>query len=142
MSEPAPGGLGVVRGWALLDLGTGLLLLLPPGASQLLGALDVLAARLPGSPRLDPAALGPLGMFFCNLAGALALLWALVRLARPSRFLGLADATARLGVALLIAAHVGLAGLPWSLALFVLSELCGALHQGWALNGRRVPRPR
>jgi hypothetical protein len=131
---PAVPGLGVVRAWAAFDLVTGLVLLTPPGAHLFLALVGAATIPLPGSPRLDPAPLGQIGMLFCNLAGALVVLWALVRLLRPSRFLGLADVAARIAVALLIAAHVALAGLPWPILAFVLTEVGGALHQGWVLG--------
>jgi hypothetical protein len=83
-----------------------------------------------------PIALPPFGFFLANLAGALGVLWALVRLARPEPHLVRADAIARCFVAFLIVHAVALRGVTPVLLAFAATELLGAVAQLWALARR------
>lgn len=78
-------------------------------------------------------ALPALALFFANLAGALGVLWALVRIAWPWRELVGADALGRCAVAALIAAAIARGGVTPVLWAFVATELAGAAAQAWAL---------
>lgn len=82
--------------------------------------------------------LGPVGVrfafselswFFVHLAGVLGVLWALARLATPTRFLAALDTVGRCAVAVLLvrALHDDA---PAALWLFVATELAGAVAQG------------
>jgi hypothetical protein len=124
----------VARGAAGFDLvATGALAV--PGLEQrfldLLYALD--AALGFGTPAV---ALPPFGLFLANLAGALGVLWALVRIARPERRLVRADAIGRCAVAALIAHAILARGVTPVLWGFVATELVGAAAQAWALSQR------
>jgi hypothetical protein len=119
----------MVRAWAGFDLLVTGALALPPVARPLLGLLAALGgASAPALPEL--------GWLFVHVAGALGVLWAVVRLARPTRFLGLADAVARLWVGGLIARFVLAGGVPAVYLAFVASEWLGAAAQLGVL-GRR-----
>jgi hypothetical protein len=86
------------------------------------------------------ASLTPLGLLLANLAGALGVLWALVRIAWPLRRLVAADAVARLGVAALIAYSIEVRGLSPVLWAFVATELLGSALQAWVFPRLRDPR--
>ena len=127
-------GRAVARGAAVFDLvATGCLAV--PGMEQRLldGLYTVDAAAGFGTP---PVALPPLGLFLANLAGALGVLWALVRIVRPERLLVRADAIGRCCVAVLIAHAIEVRGVTPVLYAFVATELAGAIAQGWALSRR------
>jgi len=83
-----------------------------------------------------PIELPPFGFFLANLAGALGVLWALVRLARPEPYLVRADAIGRCFVAFLIVHAVGVRGVTPMLLAFAATELLGAVAQLWALARR------
>jgi hypothetical protein len=76
----------------------------------------------------------PLALGFANLAGALGVLWALVRLARPDPFLVRADAIGRCAVAALLTHAIAVRGATPVLWAFVATELAGAAAQAWALR--------
>jgi len=123
----------VIRACAGFDLVVTGLLALPFTARVFVGALYALsgahsAPELPG-----------IAWFFVNLAGALGVLWALVRIARPEPWLARADALGRCAVATLIAGYLVAGALPALMAAFVASELLGAAAQAWVL-GRRIPQ--
>jgi hypothetical protein len=99
-----------------------------PGLEQRF--LDALAALGFATPAV---ALPPLGLFLANLAGALGVLWALVRIARPEPRLVRADAIARCAVEGLIAHAIVVRGARPVLYAFVATELAGAAAQAWAL---------
>ena len=88
------------------------------------------------------APLTPFGLLLANLAGALGVLWALVRIAWPLRRLVAADAVARIGVAALIAYSIELRGVTPVLWAFVATELLGSAAQGFTLPRLRDPRER
>ena len=118
----------VARAWAGFDLLVTGIMALPPTGRWLVD-LDSSACRrgsatAPIRPRL----------FFVCLAGALGVIWALVRLRAPTRDLMLVDVVGRTWVAALIFWFVAVQDLPRSTLLFVASELGGALHQGFALR--------
>jgi hypothetical protein len=121
----------VARAVALFDLLATACLAVPGLETRFLGALDAIDAALGlGTP---PTVLPPLGLFLANLAGALGVLWALVRIARPEPRLVRADAIARCAVAGLIAHAVAVRGATPVLYAFVATELAGAAAQAWAL---------
>lgn len=90
-----------------------------------------------------PAApLTALGLLLANLAGALGVLWALVRIAWPLRRLVASDAVARVAVAALIAYSIDARGLTPVLWAFVATELIGSALQAMVLprlRDRREP---
>jgi hypothetical protein len=120
-----------VRIWATVDaLVTGPLLI-PASALWLVDTLYQLNQLL--DDQIPMPEFNGLQLFFVCLAGALGALWAMVRLLWPQPQLSLADSLGRLWVAGLISLFVIGHGLPDILWVFVLTELSGALHQGWNL---------
>jgi hypothetical protein len=118
------------RAVACFDLAaTGLLAV--PGVElrffDLLFAIDAMLGW--ATPR---ESLGPLALFLANLAGALGVLWALVRIAWPQRRLVASDAAARCGVGALITYAVLARGATPVLFAFVATELVGAAIEAWA----------
>jgi hypothetical protein len=122
----------VIRAWAAFDLVVTGLLALPFTARVCVHALYALEAALFGAAPAVPA-LPAVAWLFVSLAGALGVLWALVRLARPEPWLGRADAIARCGVAALIAGYVAGGAVPRALLAFVATELLGAAAQAISL---------
>lgn len=80
-----------------------------------------------------------LGLLLANLAGALGVLWALVRIAWPLRRLVAADAVARVAVAALIAYSIEARGVTPVLWAFVATELIGSALQAFVLPRLRDP---
>ena len=117
----------VARAWAGFDLLVTGIMALPPTGRWLVDLIHRLAGE--EVPLPDPTRL-----FFVCLAGALGVIWALVRLRAPTRDLMLVDVVGRTWVAALIFWFVAVQDLPRSTLLFVASELGGALHQGFALR--------
>jgi hypothetical protein len=120
----------VIRLCAAFDLLVTGLLALPFTAPAFVAALYEAERALGGSAQAP--ALPPLGWLFANLAGALGVLWALVRLARPEPWLARADAAGRCAVAALLGGYLAAGAAPRALALFVATELLGAAAQLWA----------
>ena len=116
----------VIRACAAFDLVATGLLAWPPLAHGFLRVLYAVNGVFGGTA--DAPVLAPLAWFFVNLAGALGVLWAIVRLRWPLPVLGRADALARIWVAGLVVFHV-IGGAPGVLLLFVVSELAGAVVQ-------------
>lgn len=131
-----PRQVAVVRVCAAFDLVVTGLFALPPLARVFLAVLFAVNGAFGGAAAPPPFV--PLQWMFVNLTGALGVLWAVVRLLWPQRVLGLADAAARTWVACLIAFHV-FEGAPGVLALFVATELGGALVQLSVLARASVP---
>jgi hypothetical protein len=130
LSREAGGGARlVIRLCAGLDLAVTGAFALPATAPAFVRALYA-ADRALGGASAAPE-LGALGLFFANLAGMLGVLWALVRIARPERWLARADALARCAVAALIAWGAARGALPAVMWAFVATELGGAAAQGW-----------
>jgi hypothetical protein len=125
----------VIRAWAGFDLLVTGLLALPPTARAFVEALYALEAALFGGAAAAPE-LPAVAWLFVNLAGALGVLWAGVRLARPEPWLGRADALARCAVAALIAGYVAVGTVPRALLAFVATELLGAVAQARARRAR------
>ena len=133
--EPAR---SVARAVACFDLVATGLLALPGVELRFFDALYAIDATLGwGTPR---EALGPLALFLANLAGALGVLWALVRIAWPQRRLVASDAAARCAVAALIAHAVLVRGATPVLFAFVATELIGAALEAWAAPRLRERR--
>lgn len=127
-------GRAVARGAAIFDLAATGALAVPGLERRFLDLLYALDAALGfGTP---PVALPPLGLLLANLAGALGVLWALVRITRPERRLVRADAIARCFVAALIAHAILARGATPVLWAFVATELVGAAAQAGALARR------
>lgn len=126
----------VIRGCAAFDLVATGLLAWPPVARWFVGVLFAVNGVLGGTA--EPPVFTALHWFFVSIAGALGVLWAVVRLLRPTRFLGLADAAARTWVAGVMLFHV-LDGAPGILLLFVLTELAGTVVQVAALAPHHRP---
>jgi len=129
-SGRAPPGLSgpaalVVRGCAAFDLAVTGCLAVPPLAR---GLFATLAPAMP-----DP---GGFAWLFVHLTGVLGVLWAVVRLARPTRWLGWADAAGRAWVGALILWSVVAGDVPRVLLLFVATEWGGTLAQVAALRRR------
>lgn len=119
----------VIRACAAFDLVVTGLFALPFSARVFVATLYALDRALGGN--LATPQLSELGAFFTNLAGILGVLWALVRLARPERFLARADALARCAVAALIVWYLATESLPEVMWMFVATELGGAAAQWW-----------
>lgn len=118
----------VVRACAALDLAVTGALAVPPLARAL---LEALAPAMP-----DP---GGFAWLFVHVTGALGVLWAGVRLARPTRALGWADAAGRAWVGGLILWAVVAGDAPRAFALFVATEWGGTLAQAAVLRPRPAP---
>jgi hypothetical protein len=126
----------VARWAAGFDLAATGLLAVPGLERRLVDVLMQIDAALGlGTPEVS---LPPLALFFANLAGALGVLWALVRLAWPWRELVRADALGRCAVAALIGWSIHHGGVTPVLWAFVATEVLGAAAQAWAL--RHLPR--
>ena len=134
MREPARTTVRAVAAFDLLATGC---LVVPGVEARFFDAVMRLDAALGiGTPF---AALPPLGLLLANLAGALGVLWALVRIAWPLRRLVASDAVARCAVALLLAYSIAARGVTPLLYAFVATELLGAALQAWALGRLRDP---
>jgi len=117
----------VIQGVAAFDLLITGLLALPPSARwfiEILYRVNTWAGG--GLPAPSPT---PLGWLFVNLAGALGVLWALVRLRWPLRRLAWVDIGGRLWVAGLLGFYLVNPALPRTLLIFVITELGGAAIQ-------------
>lgn len=115
----------VVRACAALDLAVTACLAVPPLARALLGGLA------PDMP--DP---GGFAWLFVHVTGVLGVLWAGVRLARPTALLGWADAAGRAWVGALILWAVVRGDAPRAFLLFVATEWGGTLAQAAVLRRR------
>lgn len=133
----------VIRFWAIGDLIITGLLVFPPVATRFLELLLGINAWFGG--QTGPQALSQFGLLFVCIAGTLGVVWAVARLIRPTWWLAMVDAVARLWVGVLIAYFVFVRGVPGILLLFVLSEWAGGIHQGVRLiftrDGSAQPPP-
>jgi hypothetical protein len=125
----------VIRFWASLDLVVTTALAIPPLARSLFSALDPIDRALGGAGM--PLDLPGFAWLFLHVTGTLGVLWASVRLARPVRSLGWADAIGRAWVGFLILRFVLAGGVPRALLLFVITEWGGAAAQLVALLRER-----
>lgn len=135
MQEPARTVARAVAGFDLLVTGC---LAIPGVEQRFFDALLRIDAMLGFAT--PTVALPPLGLLLANLAGALGVLWALVRIAWPLRRLVASDAVARCAVALLITVSIAARGVTPVLYAFVATELLGAALQAWALPRLRDAR--
>lgn len=122
----------VIRICAAFDLAVTGLLSLPFAARTFVSTLYALEGAWggeSGAPELPPIA-----WFFINLAGALGVLWALVRLLRPEPWLARADVLGRCAVAALISGYLWAGDVPALLGAFLATELLGAAAQAWVLR--------
>lgn len=79
-------------------------------------------------------------VLFCSLAGLLGILWNGCRVLRPDDVLLMrADVCGRCAVAAVLAYYLLACAAPVVLWLFVVSELGGAIVEGWALTRRPQP---
>lgn len=122
-----PRAVALVRAFAALDLLVTFPLALPGWANV---SFDLLYRT---TELVGPVGLrfpfSELSWFFVHLAGVLGVLWALVRLATPIRFLAALDAIGRCAVSVLLVRALQ-HGAPAALWLFVATELVGAVVQG------------
>lgn len=125
----------VIRFWAWVDLVVTTALAIPPLARSLFSALDPIDRALGGDGM--PLDLPGFAWLFVHVTGTLGVLWALVRLARPVRSLGWADAIGRTWVGFLILRFLLAGGVPRVLLVFVLTEWGGAAAQIVALLRER-----
>lgn len=136
VNEPRRAARHVARAVAGFDLVATGLLAVPGLESRFLAALMQIDAALGfATPAVS---LPAFALLLANLAGALGVLWALVRLAWPWRELVRADVLGRCAVAALIGWSIVGRGVSPVLWAFVASELVGAAAQSWALP--RLPR--
>lgn len=136
MNDSRRAAIRVARGAAGFDLVVTGLLAIPGLERRFVDVLMQIDAALGlGTPA---AALPPLAVFFANLAGALGVLWALVRLAWPWRELVRADVIGRCAVAALIGWSIARGGITPVLWAFFATELVGAAAQTWALAHLRA----
>jgi hypothetical protein len=127
----------VVRWVAVFDLVATSCLAIPGIETRFFDVLLQLDAAFGlGTPAVPLTALG---LLLANLAGALGVLWALVRIAWPLRRLVAADAVARVAVAALIAYSIDARGLTPMLWAFVATELIGSALQAFVLPRLRDP---
>ncbi len=119
----------VIRVCAGFDLLVTGLLALPLTARVFVSTLYGLERALGGAAQTPE--LPPIAWFFTNLAGALGVLWALVRIVRPEPWLARADALGRVGVGALIASYLLAGEVPSLLWAFVATEWAGAAAQAW-----------
>lgn len=103
---------------------------IPPLASAELSLLASLHAALGG--RMAFPAFEPLHVFFVSMFGIMCVIWAAVRVHRPSRLLALYDTVGRFAVASFMLAFA-LAGVSPVPALFSLSEIGWGVVQGIVL---------
>jgi hypothetical protein len=118
---------GTVRFWAWLDSSVSWTLALPfvaPGFLRLLYRINGWMGGVDTPPPFEP-----IHLFFVCLSGVLIALWVLVRLLHPVGVLAFADALGRIAVSLLIAWFLLATDAPRVLALFILTELAGAVGQ-------------
>lgn len=127
-------GRQAVRAVALLDLAMTLPLVVPVLGERWLALL------LSGFGLLgDTGALLPLSMAAvvgCHLSGVLGALWNGIRVWRPEPWLAATDAAGRILVAALLLYLLLGRGAPPALAIFVVTELIGAVIAGAALRRR------
>ncbi len=126
----------IIQTLALLDLAITLPLAFPCTASRFANAIYQ-AGSLMGEGAAVPS-MPPLGWFFVNLAGALGVTWAIVRLIAPVWLLVLADVLCRSVVAALISYYVLQRTVPQFLLLFAGTEFVGACLQMMQFLGRRA----
>ncbi len=115
----------IVRASALYDLVLTAPFATPWTATLALGALSDVHRGL-GLEGVAPAADDPFAMLFANLVGSIVSVWSVVRLIRPTPFLGAGDAVARLLFS---------AGFAWALAGGASSVVAGFLviEVAWGL---------
>lgn len=132
-----------VRLWAWIDGGVAVCLGLPVTAHAFVALLYRSNGWL-GSG-LDaasvPPTFAPIHWLLACLCGAMVGVWALARLLWPSPQLAFLDTLGRVWVAALIVFFVAVAGAPPVLLVFVVSEVAGAVAQGWVLWSRRLSVP-
>lgn len=131
-----PAGRKVIRGCAVFDLAVTGLLALPPTAAVFVSMLYALNGWLGDAAVAPPFA--AVHWVFVHVAGVLGVLWALARIAEPTRFLGLADAAGRAVVGALILWHVLAGGAPVILLAFVATEWLGTALQWIVLRRGRA----
>jgi len=131
----------VVRACAALDLALTGPLAVPPLARSFFATFDSIDRALGGAGL--PADPGGFAWLFVHVTGVLGVLWAAVRLARPTRLLGWADAAGRAWVGALFLWAVVAGDAPRVFLLLVATEWGGALAQAAVLRKRaqRAPSP-
>jgi hypothetical protein len=79
-----------------------------------------------------PAADDPFTMLFANLLGSIVSVWSVLRLVRPTRFLGAGDTIARLLFSAWFVSALAAGASPVVVG-FLLPEVAWGLVQGWAV---------
>lgn len=123
----------VVRASALYDLLVTLPLATPWTARGVFSAFTALHVRFAASGA-PPVVEGPVAMLLANLVGSLVVVWAVVRLLRPSAELGLADTVARVLFATWMAVAIA-GGASGVLAVYLVPEVLWGIVQGAAVLG-------
>lgn len=121
----------IVRASALYDLVLTAPFAIPWTATIALGAISDLHRSL-GLEGVPPVADDPFTMLFANLLGSIVTVWSVIRLIRPTPFVGAGDAVARF---LFSAAFVWALGDGASALLvgFLVPELAWGVVQVWAV---------
>ena len=123
-------GIRAIRLIAAWDLLLTLPFAIPLVNARLIESLSLAHGII--SPRRPLPAFDGLHLFFVTLFGIMAVLWAIVRMQRPSRYLALSDTVGRAVVAIVMISFTALGGsaIP---ALFSLSEICLGIVQAVVL---------
>lgn len=124
-----------VRFWAWVDSGLATLAL-PPVAESFVQLLYRCNGWLGGVDQPPP--FEPVHWLFVCLLGVLVGCWSAARLLQPTALLALIDSVGRAAVAALLAWFILARGAPAVLAVFIVTELAGALAQGVALRRRQA----
>lgn len=128
-------GVRVIRCIAAWDLLLTLPFAIPLANARLIDALSLAHGLI--SPQRPFPAFDGLHLFFVTLFGVMAVLWAIVRMQRPSRYLAICDTVGRGVVALIMISFTVLGGSAVP-ALFSTSEICLGVVQAVVL-ARMVP---
>ncbi|HOT62991.1 MAG TPA: hypothetical protein PLU93_09020 [Treponemataceae bacterium] len=123
-------GIRAIRLIAAWDLLLTLPFAIPLVNARLIEALSLAHGLI--SPRRPFPAFDGLHLFFVTLFGIMAVLWAIVRMQRPSRYLALSDTIGRAVVAIVMISFTALGGSAVP-ALFSLSEICLGIVQAVVL---------
>ncbi len=132
---PTTRELNVYRACGLWDLLLTVTFAAPPLAAFDLALLKRIHVAL-GGARAFPA-FEPLHLFFVSMFGIMCVIWAVIRVHRPSRLLALYDTVGRFAVASFMIGFT-LAGVSPVVALFSVSEIGWGVVQGVVLTRART----
>lgn len=117
----------LVRGCGLYDLVVTFPFALPGLATAQLELLGKVQGWL-GLAGQFPA-FGPTHLFFVNLFGIIAVMWAVLRIARPDPLFGLVDGLGRMAVSSLMLYYLVAWGIPQIVLLFLVPEFLLGIAQ-------------